>query len=82
MQHNFTLVFSLEDDAMNLEPAMQQLGRTPLPGAHGAGLAGGYLSIWFKRDDGALHRAIEDAKAAVAELIPEAKFIKVRQSVS
>lgn len=78
MKHKFTLAYELPDSWYNwlkLEPCIQRLGNT---GFEGGAVDDTALSLWFDREAESRTDAITGAMEAVADVLPEAKFVEAR----
>lgn len=73
MKFQFTLVYQLPDDWVSFDSCLQELGNS---GLCGGGYSDDILNMWFVREADTLLDAVIAAKEAVAEVMPEAKYIK------
>jgi hypothetical protein len=73
MSYKFKLVYTIPADLVNIEPAMQELGKY---GLQGGALVDYTLTLWFERED--VGDAVAGAMANVLKVLPEVKFVEAQ----
>lgn len=76
MKHEFTLLYQLPDDWLNIDPCLMVLAEA---GLRGGAVVDCTLTLWFMREAESRADAIEGAMLAVVDVMPEAKFVKRKE---